>query len=61
MNKYLAARTKKSSIDSTSTESATAVIKGAIDSKTKKTKKEKEEDKKKKPTTDKSNVYILTF
>lgn len=58
MINYLAARTKKNSIDSTSTESATAVIKGATDSKTKKTKKEKEEDKKKKPTADKPNVNI---
>lgn len=52
---YLAARVKKNSLDSTSTEQLTTV-KGATESKTKKTKKEKEEDKKKKSTIEKPNV-----
>jgi len=58
--KYLAPRTKKNSIDSTSTESA-AAIKGANETKIKKAKKEKDEDKKKKPTVEKSNVKLLKF
>lgn len=55
--KCQAARTKKNSIDSTSTESATA-IKGPNESKMKKTKKDKEEDKKKRPSVDKTNVIF---
>lgn len=55
--KYLAARSKKNSIDSTSTESV-AAIKGANETKIKKTRKEKDEDKKKKSTVDKPNVVV---
>lgn len=54
----LATRAKKPSIDSLSAESG-IVIKGANESKPKKTKKEKEEDKKKKSSIDKSNVKFF--
>lgn len=58
--KCLAARAKKNSIESTSTESI-AAIKGANETKIKKNKKEKDEDKKKKSTVDKPNVKLSKF